>query len=217
MAAPTSSKRTIQHRSQADFAYETLRDLLITLEIRPGDPLAEPELMQRIGVGRTPLREAVHRLETERLVTIYPRRGTFASEINLADLTLITDLREELEGHAAARAAERATDRDRADLAKMVGEVHATTIRRQIKADTTIHRRIYESAHNHFLADTATQYHNLALRIWHLFLDRLPDISSHVAEHEVLLMAIIEGKVDAARDAASAHVRSFESAVRTLI
>lgn len=204
-------------RSQADQAYESLRDLLITLEIAPGAPLAEPDLMQRIGVGRTPLREAVHRLETERLVTIFPRRGTFASAIDIADLALITDLREELEGHAASRAAERATDRDRADLRRLADDLHTTTFRRQIKIDTVIHRRIYVCARNHFLTETATQYHNLSIRIWHLFRDRLPDISAHVEEHADLLDAISAADSERARSVAAAHVRSFEKAVRALL
>lgn len=101
--------------SQADVAYLALRDLLIRLEIAPGAPIVEAELMERIGVGRTPLREALNRLEAERLVNIFSRRGTFAADINLADLALITDLREELEGHAAAKAAERATTIERTE------------------------------------------------------------------------------------------------------
>jgi DNA-binding GntR family transcriptional regulator len=203
--------------SRADHAYETLRDLLITLEIPPGAPLSEPLLMERLGVGRTPLREAVHRLEAEKLVRIFPRRGTFAAEINLDDLALITDLREELEGHAAARAAERATAADRTVLERLLPRLAAATTRDQIRIDSSVHRAIYAAAHNRFLAETATEYHNLSLRIWHLFIDRLPDISSHVAEHQEIIHAILAGDDQEARSAAAAHVRSFQRAVKALV
>ena len=203
--------------SRADQAYETLRDLLVTLEIPPGAPLSEPLLMERLGVGRTPLREAVHRLEAEKLVRIFPRRGTFAAEINLADLALITDLREELEGHAAARASERAIAADRIALERLLPRLAATTTKDQIRIDSAVHRTIYAAAHNRFLAETATEYHNLSLRIWHLFIDRLPDISSHVEEHQEIIHAILAGDGEAARSAAAAHVRSFQRAVKALV
>lgn len=203
--------------SQADQAYQALRDLLVTLAIPPGAPISEPELMERLGVGRTPLREAVHRLEGERLIKVFPRRGTFASDINLADLALLTDVREELEGHAAAAAAHRAVADDRERLERLRPELHGPTVREQIAIDSQVHRTIYLAAHNHFLFETATQYHNLALRIWHLFIDRLPDISIHVEEHEKIIHAILAGDADHARTAAADHVRSFERAVKRLV
>lgn len=203
--------------SQADLAYRALRDMLIRLEIAPGAPIAEADLTARIGVGRTPLREAINRLEAERLVNIFPRRGTFAADINLADLALITDLREELEGHAAARAAERATPAERSALVALGSDLAAPDIESQMALDTVIHRAVYAAAHNHFLEETATQYHNLAMRIWHLFMDRIPDLAGHIEEHRLLLDAIVSAQPDRARGIAVAHIRSFEAAVRTLL
>ncbi len=203
--------------SQADLAYGAVRDLLITLQIEPGAPIVESELTQRIGVGRTPLREALNRLEAERLVNIFPRRGTFAADINLADLALITDIREELEGHAAAKAAERATSGERSTLSELAGNLGGDDPATQMAVDTEIHRAIYSATHNHFLEETATQYHNLAMRIWHLFTDRLPTLADHVQEHRGLLGYIVDGRAEAARDSAAAHVRNFEKAVRSLL
>ena len=203
--------------SQADHAYESLLDLLVRLEIPPGSPLVESELMEGIGVGRTPLRDAIHRLEMQRLVTIYPRRGTFATEINIGDLALITDVREELEALAAAQAAERATDLDRAAITRLLARVERPGTRKPIDLDTAIHRTIYAAAHNRFLADTAEMYHNLSLRLWHLYMERMADITSHVEEHRNLLGAILRRDGDAAAVAARAHVRRFESSVSAVI
>lgn len=212
MTAPASAPP-----SQADHAYERLLELLLTLEIPPGSPLSESDLMARIGVGRTPLRDAIHRLEMQRLVTIYPRRGTFATEINIGDLALITDVRSELEALAAAQAAQRATETDRALLTRLLTRVEKPGTRKPIELDTEIHRAIYAASHNHFLASTAEMYHNLSLRLWHLYMERLADISSHVTEHRTLLRAILDHDAEAAAAAARVHVRRFEASVSAVI
>ena len=204
-------------RSQADRAYEVVRDLLVRLEIPPGAPIVEADLMARTGFGRTPLREALNRLESERLVRIYPRRGTFATDVHLADLALITDLREELEGHAALRAAERATRAERADLSRLTAEIGDGDVEAQMRLDSQVHRAIYSAAHNHFLEETATLYHTWSMRIWWLFVDRLPGLDAHIDQHRALLAAVVDGEPETARTVARDHVRSFERAVRALL
>jgi DNA-binding GntR family transcriptional regulator len=95
--------------SLAQFAYEELREKLITLEITPGHPLNETELGRSLGVGRTTIREAFRRLECDYLIVSYPRRGTFATTVDLAELSEVTEVRMLLEPLAARRAAKSAT------------------------------------------------------------------------------------------------------------
>jgi len=211
----TATRYSAARPSQTDLAYQEVRDLLVRLEIPPGTPINEADLMERTGFGRTPLREALNRLESDRLVNIYPRRGTFATDINLADLALITDLREELEGHAAQRAAQRATDEERAALSQLADTIGFAS--EQMALDTEIHQAVYAAAHNSFLTETATQYYNLSMRIWRLYVDRMDTIDTHIKEHVDLVNAIVSGEATLARDLARAHVRSFESAVRELL
>src|SRR2546429_3525856 len=104
----------------ADRAYEELRDRIVTLRIPPGAPIDEDLIGQELVMGRTPVREAIKRLALENLVTVFPRRGTFASEINITDLAHISDVRVVLEAHAAARAAERLTDTQRDELEQLL-------------------------------------------------------------------------------------------------
>ena len=104
----------------ADRAYAELRDRIVTLRIPPGAPIDEDVLGRELEMGRTPVREAIKRLALENLVTVFPRRGTFASEINITDLAHISDVRTQLEAHAAARAAERLTDPQRAELEQLL-------------------------------------------------------------------------------------------------
>lgn len=95
--------------SLAEQAYVALRDRLIMLDIAPGEPLQEGRLSEELGVGRTPLREAMKHLELDHLVVTYPRRGTFATHVDITALAAITEVRAALEP-VAVRAAARATD-----------------------------------------------------------------------------------------------------------
>src|SRR5690349_15222711 len=87
----------------ADRAYAALRDRIVQLRIPPGAPINEDELGRELDMGRTPVREAIKRLALENLATVFPRRGTFASEINITDLAHIADVRQQAGGHAAYR------------------------------------------------------------------------------------------------------------------
>jgi DNA-binding GntR family transcriptional regulator len=200
----------------AERAYLVLRDRLVTLVIRPGSPLNEEALAADMGLGRTPVREALKRLETERLVVVYPRRGTFATDVHITDLRHIFEVRQQLEPAAAANAASRATDKDRIRLTALLGhlETGSSDARSLITLDMQVHRAIYAATHNPFLEDTLTRYDNLATRIWCLFVDQLPGLAGNVEEHIPLLHAVIGGDSERARVLAAEHVAHFESAIR---
>src|SRR5690625_1687304 len=83
-------------------AYRILLDRLIMLDIQPGEPSMEKQLAEEMGVGRTPLREALKRLESDHLVVTYPRRGTFASQVDVTDLAHVSEVRQEI-GRASCR------------------------------------------------------------------------------------------------------------------
>ena len=208
--------------SLADRAYREIRDMLVMLDIAPGSPINEDQLGSSLGIGRTPVREALKRLSNERLVMAYPRRGTFATDVNITDLAHISEVRKHLEPIAARSAAERATDRERAVLQGLLDELNkpsATppTARELMRIDLRIHRSLYAAVHNPYLEDTLLRYDNLANRIWCLFIHRLPDMAAHIEEHGPLLEAVIAGDADRAGELASRHVIHFESEIRALI
>jgi DNA-binding GntR family transcriptional regulator len=203
----------------ADRAYAELRDRIVTLAIAPGAPINEDALGRELEMGRTPVREAIKRLALERLVSVFPRRGTFASEINITDLAAISDVRVQLEGHAAQRAAERLTAAQAAELDALVAEIDegsgdADTL---MRLDARVHRFVYECAGNAYLQETLERYLNLSLRIWYLVLDRLPHLFDRVHEHRELLLAIREGDAPRARSIAAEHVETFESEIRGVL
>ncbi|MGH2915257.1 MAG: GntR family transcriptional regulator [Solirubrobacteraceae bacterium] len=205
----------------ADRAYADLRDRIVTLRIAPGEPIDEDVLGGELGIGRTPVREAIKRLALENLVTVFPRRGTFASEINITDLADISDVRVQLEGHAAYRAAQRLGSIQRAALADLRAELHDSRGSDDTAAlmalDARVHRFIHAAAGNPYLEETLGRYFNLSLRIWHLALDRLPHLFASVHEHDELLEAIDQGEAGRAREVIAGHVETFEREIRAVL
>jgi DNA-binding GntR family transcriptional regulator len=203
----------------SDRAYAALRDRLVSLEIAPGAPIDEEALTRELGVGRTPVREAVRRLALERLVVVYPRRGTFAAAINITSLSDITDVRVQLEAHAAERAAVLSDGDDRRAAAELIALLQSAepSQRSLIELDARVHRFIYRCARNPYLAQDLDRYLNMSLRIWHLTWDRLPPLEDRMREHCELLEAIRHRDPERARTIARAHVLAFAEEMRAAL
>jgi DNA-binding GntR family transcriptional regulator len=210
------------YQTLAQRAYETLRDRLVMLDIAPGEPINDELLARELNTGRTPIREAIKHLERDRLVVAYPRRGTFATNVEITDLAYISEIRLELEPLAAGRAARTANAAARAQLSKLAERVAAVTaddigVRELIQCDVDVHRAIYHAAGNPYLEDILIREDNLATRIWCLFFDRLPDVSDHIREHSKLLEAIVAGDENKAAQLARDHVSGFDAEIRAVL
>ena len=208
-------------RSHADQAYYRIRELIVTLELPPGSLVNERALMQRLALGRTPVREALRALARERLIEVYPRRGMFVSAVYVRDLAGLSEVRDALEPYAARLAAERATTEDRDAIATLLDELDrvedAPDERALIDLDQRIHHHVYRCAHNAFLEETLDEYYVLTLRIWFLALDRVARLDDAVREHRELLEAVRAGDAERAEDAMRRHVRGFEDAIRRVL
>ena len=205
----------------ADRAYDGLRDRIVTLAIPPGGPINEDLLRRELGLGRTPLREAIKRLALENLVIVLPRRGTFASQINIADLTAISDVRAVLEGHAAYRAAELLAEEDEVVLEALVSALEESRDSGDPQAlmalDARVHRFVHHAAANPYLEETLGRYFNLSLRIWHLVLARLPALAARVHDHGDLLEAIGDRDPFRARAVMVEHIETFAAEIRGVL
>lgn len=209
-------------RTLADLAVEVLRDRLVVLDIPPGAPLNDEAIGRELGVGRTPVREAIKQLESEHLVVIYPRRGTFAAPIDLADLGPVTEIRAQLEPLAAHRAAVGASAAVRQEMRAYADLLERLSDEQRrgdelMRHDLRVHRMVYSANGNRHLEEVLVQYDNLSTRIWCSVLDRLPDVGAHVVEHVDLLRAIAAGDAADAADRAREHVLAFERGVRAVI
>ena len=202
-----------------DQAYRQIRDAIVAVRLQPGAPLDEKALSASLGLGLTPIRDALKRLTLEKLAATYPLRGTFVSRINIADEARLTEIRVELEGLAAALAAERATETERAALLELLHDLEHGSHQRadNTELDVRLHRAIYAAAHNEFLESTLNQYANLALRIWNFCLREQPVGDEHIRSQRAVVEAIMRRDALAARMAAEQHLRGFSEEVRSTV
>jgi DNA-binding GntR family transcriptional regulator len=201
-------------RLVAERAYVELRDRIVTLHLPPGTVVREDELMREMDTGRTPLREAVKRLALENLVEVQPRRGTFVTAIEAADIQNITEVRAELEAYAAELAALRLDPETRATAEALRSELEELDgggdQERLMRFDERIHRFTWEAAHNPYLTQTLERYFTHSLRIWYLVLDRVPTLGHAVHDQTQLLEAILDRNGPHARTIMHEHVLAFQ-------
>ena len=205
----------------AEHAYEVLRDRLVLLDIAPGQPIHEAQLAEDLGVGRTPIREALKRLETDHLVVSYARRGTFATPVEFRELGHISEIRQLLEPLAARAAAGNADPHIREQLLEKLDVINhldpAVKQRDLLLLDVHMHRLIYQASGNMHLEETLVRLDSLVTRIWCLAIDQMADVARHIMEHAGLLRAILDGDADTAAELASHHVLHFEKALRSAL
>ena len=204
--------------SLSDEAYAQIRSMIISCQLRPGSVISESDLMERLDMGRTPIREALRNLANEKLIEVYPRRGMFVAGVDVKDLASISEVRGNLEILAAGHAAERSTDADRAIFAQLIKEIDSIKgepkMEKLINLDQRIHHSIYAATHNDFLVSTLDQYYAHALRIWFMALDRIEDLEDAIIEHRAMLQSILDGDKKAAERAMREHIEGFETTIR---
>ena len=192
--------------------------MIITLELEPGSLISESALMSTLKMGRTPIREALRSLASEKLVEVYPRRGMFVSRVDVANLSQLSETRAVLEIKAAELAATRSTAADQEITKALIKEIKAIKgdldMPTLIGLDQRIHHHIYQCTHNEFLAAALDNYYAHALRIWFLALDRVEHLADAIIEHRALLEAIASNDPKAASKAMREHVEGFESEIR---
>jgi DNA-binding GntR family transcriptional regulator len=183
--------------------------------------LDERALIAELGLGRTPVREALRRLSDENLVEVFPRRGMFVADVNVRDLADISEARAELEGFAARLAAVRATEDERRVCVDLVAELASgrdeTDARNLIGFDQRIHRHVYRCTHNAFLEATLEEYFVLTLRLWLVVIDLVERLDEAVQEHRELLEAILDADEKHAEKVMRRHVVGFEEAIRAVL
>ncbi len=210
LAAPTPPGQALI----AERAYHELRDRIVRLLLAPGTVLREDELMAELGIGRTPLREAVKRLALEGFVAVQPRRGTYVTEVDAAEIVHITEVRAELESYAAELAARRMDANTLRAAEALLEQIEAPGREDEQEAlmalDERIHGFIWEASGNPYLIDTLERYFSLSLRIWYVVLDRVPGLGHAVHDQAALLRAVTERDAPRARQIMREHVLAFQ-------
>lgn len=205
------------HKPLREMVYEELKMQILTGAIIPGTRMMEVELADEMGVSRTPIREAIRKLEKEGLVTIEPRRGAYASMISTEDMVEILEVRQDLEGLAAYFAAERMQP-DKIEILNEVSDKYNEAVRNgsmkdMITYDTMFHRTIVDSCHNKILVQMIEQLQELVLRFRYIYYDNFRRAENMPEEHKAIIEAIKSGDKDAARFAADIHIDRLKDLV----
>ncbi|MCP3938169.1 MAG: GntR family transcriptional regulator [Actinomycetia bacterium] len=210
---------TSKKSSLAQEAYEELRALIIRLEFAPGDVLGEDDLRSRLGVGRTPLREALQRLEREHFVTVIPRRGMFVAGIDVSELSTLFETRMLLEPYAARLAAIRGAVEHWDTMAQALDVMSSPGLSPidHLDIDRRCHEIMWSASENRFLLDTLDMLYAQSDRLWHLHLSEVHDMDQAVVEHKAILDALRAGDADAASELVETHVRSFDTQIRAAV
>ncbi len=192
--------------------------MIVRLELAPGSVLNESELIDELGIGRTPIREALQRLRRDELVTILPRRGIFVTSPDISDLPTLFNARAVIEPHLAELAAQRGIEEHWDELEAVLAETDdpsiATDTEAMLDADNRCHEIVWAAADNRFLTPTADMLYAQSSRLWHLYLGEIADMAPALDEHRQILGALRTGDGEQAARLTEFHIRTFEDEIR---
>jgi len=208
------------NQTNAEQAYQEIKKRIIKTELSPGAVINESDLMDELGFGRTPVREALKRLQSDDLVVVKPRRGIFVSELAITDLTQIFEVRVELEALAVRLACRRISESELERLEKLAEQyAKADTSGKEemIDLDGRFHNLLREATHNRFLISNLEYYYNLSLRIWYLALPRAAAEEIDVQAHCDIYEAIAAGDEALAVEKIVKHIRDFHKRIKNYL
>ncbi len=203
-------------------AYRAIKEKIITLELPPGAVLQDADLMEQLGIGRTPIREALKLLEAEKLVVTVPRRGIFVAPISITDLQQVIEVRLELEGLAMRLACVRANSEDMVRLRRYLdqlagGGIQDLETRSRLELDREIHLALAGAAHNTFLSFEVERFYDLARRLWYYTLGRVRPSEVNVQSHQDIIEAVLRQDAPAAEHLMRQHILEFQQTVKEVI
>lgn len=191
--------------SLTDKAYDALEELIVTLRLEPGAVLSEQELGERLGIGRTPVREALQRLAREGLVLILPRKGILVTEINPGKQLLALEVRRELERLMARAAATRSTDSERKAFRRIASGMKQAALKnddvRFMRHDNELNQLLAEASHNEYAARANQALQGLSRRFWYVHYRQAADLPQMARLHAELAERIADGDAQGAADA----------------
>jgi len=207
--------------SLTDRAYAEIEEMIVTLRLAPGSAVSESELSGLLGIGRTPIREALQRLARERLVAIFPRRGIFVTDINVTSQLRLLEVRRELERLIARSAARRATveerERFRALAAAFESAAKANDDVTFMRIDRDFNVLCSAAAHNEFAANAMSLMHSLSRRFWYLHYKQAADMPLTAKLHADIARAIAAGDEERAAKASDRLLNLIEKFTRSTV
>jgi DNA-binding GntR family transcriptional regulator len=200
-----------------EVVFNAIRNAIVSGNIPPGQRLIEKQLAEKIGVSRTPVREALRKLELEGFIEMIPRRGALVKVLNEKDIKDVLEIRASLEGLAARLACENMIPAELRKLKKIKREFDdarkINNLELMLLKDVELHDLIFETARNKRLIQFIN---NLREQIYRLRLTYLKDDDSRAKialEHEELVAAIESRDAEKAEAISTLHIKNQEEAV----
>lgn len=207
----------------SDKAYRLIKHQIVTLELAPSSLIDEQLLTEELGIGRTPVREALRQLAAEKLVTIVPRRGTFVADISITDLHELWEVRWNLEGLAARLAAQRIGRRQLEQMKALFDDFDQVVDKGGDQAfmdiDDRFHHLLYRATNNKFLEDVLDRLYTLSARLWYLSLDRVSHqvVREAIEEHMEVVKALEKRDAEEAERVIQRHIATFQEKMRAAL
>jgi DNA-binding GntR family transcriptional regulator len=214
---------TARPETLTEQAYNRLEEMIVTLALAPGAILAEQALSAELGIGRTPIREALQRLAREGLVLVLPRKAIIVTETDPRRQLLVLEVRRELERLLARASAERATEGERRRFREIAdGMEDAAKTNDDIaflRLDRALNALLAEAAHNEYAARSMRSLNGHSRRFWYLHYKEAADLPKCARLHADEARAIAKGnsaRAMAASDKLMDYVESFTRATVTV-
>lgn len=200
-----------------ELIFNTLREAIIIGELKPGERLMEVHLAEKMGVSRTPVREAIRKLELEGFVTMIPRKGAHVAELTVKDIKDVLELRAALDGLAASLAAQRITDSEIENLKQVQTNLNSyiekNNLQGSVKKDIEFHEIIYRSSRNEKLMQIIGNLREQVLRFRVIYLKDFGSAQNLIKEHSEIFEHIKNRDPEKAQKAAEQHIKNQEEAI----
>ena len=217
MAGKLSKVNLNDYKPLREVIFSTLREAIIIGELKPGERLMEVQLSEKMGVSRTPVREAIRKLELEGLVDMIPRKGAHVASLSVKDIMDVLEVRASLDGLATALSAARITEEELKDLkhvyTQFANYAEKENLQGAIKKDVEFHEIIYRSSRNEKLIQIANNLREQVHRFRVIYLKDYSSSKELVKEHADIYEAILSRDAEAAESFANKHIRNQEEAI----
>jgi DNA-binding GntR family transcriptional regulator len=193
---------------------ETLRNAIVAGILQPGERLMEIQVAEELGVSRTPVREAIRKLELEGFVVMIPRRGTYVSDLSIKDITEVFEVRTSLDVLAAGLAAERITEEELEQMERLLveigGYIEQNDMDKIVEADSQFHDILYRASRNERLVGIINNLREQLTRFRSLSMSYPGRLKEMFGEHTRMVESLGQRNVALAQQFAGEHMANAE-------
>ena len=200
-----------------ELVLDAIREAIINGTLKPRERLMEIQLAEELGVSRTPVREALRKLELEGFIVMVPRKGAYVADISFKDIADVFEIRAALEALAAGLAAERITDEELEEMERLVAEkaeaIANQDMEKLIKVDTMFHEAIYKASRNQRLTSIISNLREQIQRYRTTSLAYPGRMQRSLEEHRSIVEAIQSRDSQFAQQVARVHIEIAENCI----